>query len=85
MQIAILDDYQNIALKMADWTAISKKAVIAVFNDHLADQALVVEKLLPFTVICIMRERKQLSYQRYGRMQSDPTEEAGEAAWQAAF
>jgi len=37
MKIAILDDYQNVALKMADWTALAAKAEITVFNDHLAD------------------------------------------------
>jgi hypothetical protein len=30
MKIAILDDYQNVALKMADWSALSKRAGITV-------------------------------------------------------
>jgi hypothetical protein len=37
MKIAILDDYQNVALKTADWTALAAKAEITVFHDHLAD------------------------------------------------
>jgi len=37
MKIAILDDYQYVALKMADWTALAARAEIKVFNDHLAD------------------------------------------------
>ena len=49
MKIAILDDYQNVALKMADWTALAARAEITVFNDHLADvEKLVVEGLAPF-------------------------------------
>jgi hypothetical protein len=36
MKIAILDDYQNVALKMADWSALSGRAEIAVRNDHVA-------------------------------------------------
>ncbi len=61
MQIAILDDYQNIALKIADWSVISKQAQITVFNDHMADTAELVKRLLPFSVICVMRERTPLN------------------------
>src|SRR5271154_1061763 len=60
MKIAILDDYQNVALKMADWSAPSGRAEITVFNDHLADPSALVERLLPFDVICVMRERTPL-------------------------
>ncbi len=60
MKIAVLDDYQNVALKMADWSALAKKAEIAVFNDHIADPSALVERLLPFDVVCVMRERTPL-------------------------
>ena len=35
IKIAVLDDYQNIALKMADWSSISGNLEIKVFNDHI--------------------------------------------------
>src|ERR1700730_17206549 len=57
MKIAILDDYQNVALRMADWSALSERAEITVFNDHVADPSALVERLLPFEVVCVMRER----------------------------
>jgi phosphoglycerate dehydrogenase-like enzyme len=60
MKIAILDDYQNVALRMADWSAVAQRAEIAVFNDHVADPNALVERLLPFDVICVMRERTPL-------------------------
>jgi phosphoglycerate dehydrogenase-like enzyme len=60
MKIAILDDYQNVALKMADWSAPSGRAEITVFNDHVADTSALVERLLPFDVVCVMRERTPL-------------------------
>jgi phosphoglycerate dehydrogenase-like enzyme len=60
MKIAILDDYQNVALKMADWSTLSGRAEITVFNDHLADPSDLVERLLPFDVVCVMRERTPL-------------------------
>src|SRR5712675_3128711 len=60
MKIAILDDYQNVGLKMTDWSALSGRAEIAVFNDHVADPSALVERLLAFDVVCVMRERTPL-------------------------
>src|SRR5260221_7440375 len=57
MKIAFLDDYQNVALKMADWSAVSDRAEITVFNDQIDDPAAVVARLRAFGVICVMRER----------------------------
>jgi len=61
MKIAILDDYQNVSLKMADWTALAARADITVFNDHLADPEALVERLARFDILCVMRERTPLS------------------------
>jgi len=60
VQVAILDDYQNIALQMADWSRLAHRAVITVFNDHVADPAALVERLQRFDVVCVMRERTPL-------------------------
>jgi phosphoglycerate dehydrogenase-like enzyme len=60
MKIAILDDYQNIALSIADWSAIESRAGIIVFNDHIADSTALEQRLMPFDIICIMRERTPL-------------------------
>jgi phosphoglycerate dehydrogenase-like enzyme len=57
MKVAILDDYQKVALQLADWSGVSRQAEIIVFNDHLADPSAVVERLRPFEVVCVMRER----------------------------
>ena len=45
---------------MADWSAVAEKAEIVVFSDHLSDRDTLVERLLPFDVICVMRERTPL-------------------------
>ena len=57
MKIAILDDYQHVALKMADWSGIAKHHQIDVIDKPLAvpDQAMRV--LAPYDVICMLRER----------------------------
>src|SRR5580698_4927925 len=59
-QIAVLDDYQNTALESADWSVLRDRADITVFQDHLADPDAVIERLLPFDVVCVMRERTPL-------------------------
>ena len=60
-QIAVLDDYQNAALESADWSVLRDRADITVFQDHLADPDAVIERLLPFDVVCVMRERTPLA------------------------
>jgi phosphoglycerate dehydrogenase-like enzyme len=60
MKVAILDDYQDVALKLADWSPVEARAEITVFNDHLGDPRAVVERLRPFDVLCVMRERTPL-------------------------
>jgi phosphoglycerate dehydrogenase-like enzyme len=59
-KIAVLDDYQNVALDSADWSAIRERADIAVFQNHLADPDAVIGRLLPFDIVCVMRERTPL-------------------------
>lgn len=54
MKIAILDDYQGVARDLADWESLG--AEITVFQDTIGGAALV-ERLEPFDVICLMRER----------------------------
>jgi len=60
-KIAVLDDYQRVALKFADWSAINKKAEVSIFHDHVANENAVITRLLPFEVICLMRERTPLT------------------------
>src|SRR5580692_4323656 len=59
-KIAVLDDYQNVALESADWSVLRDRAQITVFQNHLADPDAVIERLLPFDVVCVMRERTPL-------------------------
>jgi phosphoglycerate dehydrogenase-like enzyme len=56
-RIAVLDDYQGVALEMADWSHLAAAHSITVFRDHLSDQAAVAERLRPFDIVCLMRER----------------------------
>jgi phosphoglycerate dehydrogenase-like enzyme len=60
VQVAILDDYQGVALHSADWSPLNGKANVTVFRDHLSDSVTVVERLKPFDILCVMRERTPL-------------------------
>jgi phosphoglycerate dehydrogenase-like enzyme len=57
MKLAILDDYQRVALTMADWSPLRDRVEIAVFDRHLAADDAVAEALADFEIVCIMRER----------------------------
>ncbi len=59
--IAILDDYQDVALSMADWSAIQAQASVQVFTATIADPDALVARLLSFDVLCVMRERTPLT------------------------
>jgi len=59
-KIAVLDDYQNVALRSADWSWVRDRADIVVFQDHLDQPEDVIERLIPFDVVCVMRERTPL-------------------------
>jgi phosphoglycerate dehydrogenase-like enzyme len=57
LRCAILDDYQNVALTMADWSKVAGDIDITVFNDHLGAADNVVAALKDFAIVCAMRER----------------------------
>lgn len=60
LQVAILDDYQNVAVTMADWSAVTSRADVTVFTDHVSDPGELVARLAPFDVVFVMRERTPL-------------------------
>ncbi|MDP6804609.1 MAG: D-2-hydroxyacid dehydrogenase family protein [Rhodospirillales bacterium] len=60
-KLAVLDDYHGAALAMADWSGLSDRCAITVFDDHLADEDALAARLEGFAIICIMRERTPFS------------------------
>src|ERR1700692_2520111 len=67
-RIAVLDDYQGVAMQMADWSFVKERAEIVVFKDHLDDVDALVERLQPFEVVNVMRERTPLPRARLERL-----------------
>jgi D-3-phosphoglycerate dehydrogenase len=54
---AILDDYQNVALELADWSKVAGDLDIKAFNTHLGGAENVVKTMQGFEIVCAMRER----------------------------
>src|SRR3982075_2425048 len=54
---AILDDYLNLALRVADWTKLKDRVDITVFNEPFASAEAAAGALKDFEIICAMRER----------------------------
>jgi phosphoglycerate dehydrogenase-like enzyme len=57
VRCAILDDYQNVALKLADWSKVKDAVDIKVFREHLGGADNVVAALQGFEIVIAMRER----------------------------
>lgn len=55
--IAILDDYQRVALSLADWRVLPAGTAIEVFSDPANDSDELVARLQRFDVVVAMRER----------------------------
>jgi phosphoglycerate dehydrogenase-like enzyme len=60
LQIAVLDDFQGVALELGEWHRLSGRAEVTVFRDHLDDPAALILRLKPFDVVCLVRERTPL-------------------------
>src|ERR1700730_6824477 len=57
MRLAILDDYQNVALAMADWDGLRPGVEIQIFHGTLTSEDAVAERLRDFEIVVAMRER----------------------------
>ncbi|KAF8640938.1 hypothetical protein AX17_000585 [Amanita inopinata Kibby_2008] len=61
LPLAILDDYQQVALTSADWSVVNDRVKIDVFTDTVLDEDLLALRLRPYTIICAMRERTKFT------------------------
>ena len=57
IKVAVLDDYQRVALRMADWSALAGRAEVQVFDRNLAVPDEAAAALADYEVVCLMRER----------------------------
>lgn len=57
LRCAILDDYQNVALSIADWSAIQPQVELVSFNRYMPERDTRATVLADFDIIVAMRER----------------------------
>src|SRR5262245_54341255 len=57
IQLAVLDDYQQVAGRMVDWAAALPDVSPTFFSDHLVDEDALAARLAGFDAVVAMRER----------------------------
>ena len=57
MRLAVLDDYANLALRLANWAPIAERCAITIFDQTVGVGNDAIRRLAPFDIICHMRER----------------------------
>lgn len=60
-KLAIIDDYEELALQLGEWDSLPEAIQTDVFNDHLSDESAIADRLLPYEMLVIMRERTLFS------------------------
>jgi phosphoglycerate dehydrogenase-like enzyme len=68
MRVAILDDYQQVSLASADWSAVRALGQIDVFAQHIERTEALVSALEPYDVVVAMRERTAFDAERLGQL-----------------
>lgn len=56
-RVAVLDDYQSVAMQMSNWSVLPPSVQVTAFKDHLFEEDALVERLKDFDVVMGMRER----------------------------
>ncbi|WP_338923210.1 D-2-hydroxyacid dehydrogenase family protein [Pseudomonas silesiensis] len=57
LQIAVIDDWQDVARDVVDWSALDPIGQVSFIHDYPDDNAALAQRLGEFEVICVMRER----------------------------
>ena len=56
-RVAVLDDYQRVALSLGPWRQLDPSIEVTCFHDHVDDREQLVNRLQPFDAVVAMRER----------------------------
>jgi phosphoglycerate dehydrogenase-like enzyme len=68
VRVAVLDDYQQIALAIGPWADLGDAVDVIAFDDHVDDDDALAERLAPFDVVVAMRERTPFTRARLERL-----------------
>ncbi|WP_130912928.1 D-2-hydroxyacid dehydrogenase family protein [Pseudomonas sp. Sample_9] len=68
VQIAVIDDWQDVARDVVDWSVLEGIGEVTFVHDYPADNATLAERLGKYQVICVMRERTRFDADLLGRL-----------------
>jgi phosphoglycerate dehydrogenase-like enzyme len=68
MRVAVLDDYQDVALAMAPWEELGEEVSVTAFADHVDEDDALVARLRDFEIVVAMRERTPFPRARLERL-----------------
>jgi phosphoglycerate dehydrogenase-like enzyme len=68
LRCAVLNDYQKVALSMADWSPVANELEIVIFDRHLGDEEAIAEALRDFDLVVLMRERTPFPESLFARL-----------------
>src|SRR5882762_9300939 len=68
IRCAVLDDYQGVALKMADWSVLADRVDVTVHRQHISDQDHLADVLRDHEIVVIMRERTPFPATLFARL-----------------
>lgn len=68
LRCAVLDDYQGVALSLADWSPLADALDVTVVREHIADRDRLVEAIGDCEIVVIMRERTPFPAELFDRL-----------------
>lgn len=68
VQIAVIDDWQDVARDVVDWSVLESIGEVSFVHDYPSDNATLAERLGKYQVICVMRERTRFDADLLGRL-----------------
>ncbi|EHD21175.1 Phosphoglycerate dehydrogenase [Brenneria sp. EniD312] len=68
LQCRIIDDYQNVALSFADWSALAPQVECRALTRHIDDEAQLASELAEADIVVIMRERTPFTAALFARL-----------------
>jgi phosphoglycerate dehydrogenase-like enzyme len=68
IRCTVLDDFQGVALRCADWSVLAPDVEVTVLTEHLTDEDALVTALADSEIVVVMRERTPLTASLLARL-----------------
>ena len=68
LRCAILDDYQHVALRSAEWSVLTDRVDLRVLNERVTDEGALASRIGDCEIVVIMRERTPFTRSLFARL-----------------